>query len=230
MVKSVADTRMIIELETTMEEKDLGIIIDQSLKFEHHIDISVKKANKIMGLIRRTFNCLDPSTFRALFTALVRPIVEYGHAVWNPYHKGAIRKIESVQRNATKMVNGLKDTPYIDRLRTINLPTLRFRRMRGDMIETYKIINGLYDRTSAPVLDRAQRSSRGHQFKLFQRRTNRLDIRKNFFTNRIVGLWNALPTEVVNANSLNSFKNRLDKSWRNHPMKFDVEYDAEISD
>jgi hypothetical protein len=215
-------------LETIAHEKDLGVTIDNSLKFNIHINAIVNKANRIMGLIRRTFTFLDIGTFRALFTTLVRPIVEYGQAVWSPFQMGAIRKVESVQRNATKWVNGLKDKSYSERLKLLNLPTLRFRRMRGDMIETYKIIHKLYDPQTSPTLSHSSRTSRGHQFKLHQERTQRLEIRKNFFTNRIVKTWNALPEEVVSAKSLNSFKSKIDKFWKDHPLKFDAEYNPEV--
>ena len=188
-LKASSEVNNSVEIESVICEKDLGIIVDNNLKFSHHIDSVVNKANKIMGLIRRTFDHLDISTFRALFTAIVRPIIEYGQAVWSPYQVGTVRKVESVQRNATKWVNGLKEMSYSDRLRLINLPTLRFRRLRGDMIETYKIMHELYDPNAAPTLQRATRTSRGHQYKLFQERTHRLELRRHYFTNRIVKVW-----------------------------------------
>ena len=216
------------EIETVLHEKDLGVIIDNNLKFNSHIDASINKANKIMGLIRRTFDFLDVKTFRALYTALVRPIVEYGQAVWSPYHIGDIRRLESVQRNATRRVNGLKGKSYSERLHLINLPTLRFRRLRGDMIETYKIIHQLYDPLVSPQLSLSARTSRGHQFKLFQERSHRLEIRRNFFTFRIVRDWNSLPDSVVSSESLNTFKARLDAHWKDHPLKFNADWDPEV--
>ena len=207
------------QITTSQEEKDLGIIIDNGLRFDQHISSIVKKANRNMGIIRRTFQFLDCQTFIKLYKALVRSTLEYGQSVWSPYLIGDIKKIESVQRHATKQVNNLKDMSYPERLRKLNLPTLRFRRLRGDMIELYKILHEKYDRDVSMKLQRASRTSRGHEFKLFQERF-RLDIRKFSFRNRVISSWNDLPNTVVIAPSINSFKNRLDKHWSNHPMRF----------
>eukprot|EP00918_Siedleckia_nematoides_P005683 GHVU01012490.1.p1 GENE.GHVU01012490.1~~GHVU01012490.1.p1 ORF type:complete len:110 (+),score=14.41 GHVU01012490.1:304-633(+) len=107
---------------------------------------------------------------------------------------------------------------YEERLRKLDLPTTLFRRKRGDMIETYKIMNGIYDRDVSPQLVRApkNRGTRGHEMKLFKRGA-KTEARKNFFTLRIVEAWNELPKEAINAESTNAFKNRLDKSWAEQP-------------
>ena len=136
---------------------------------------------------------------------------------------GDIKRLEAVQRNATKQVNGLKDKPYQERLKILNLPTLACRRDRGDMIEVYKIIHNLYEQQCAPPLVRSHTSTRGHSHKLFKQRTLTLNIRKNFFTNRVVDLWNSLPAETVEAPSLNSFKSSIDKHWRRNGRLYNVE-------
>ena len=121
---------------------------------------------------------------------------------------------------ATKMVPGLQDLPYPDRLKVLDLPTLVYRRMRGDVIQAYKIIRGIDDVsiedffTPSPVTQ-----TRGHKYKLTKPRA-RTKLRGNSFTHRIVDVWNALPEEVVKADSLNSFKNLLDKHWEYHPNRF----------
>jgi hypothetical protein len=209
-----------IPLETTNEEKDLGIYIDNSLKFDSHIDKTVKKANRNMGIIRRTFQYLNESTFIPLYKAQVRSTLEYGQSVWSPYLIGDIKKIENVQRYATRQVNGLRGLSYPERLKHLNLPSLRFRRLRGDMIEVFKIIQGYYDSSVSLNLKSAPRASRGHTMKLFLERS-RLDIRRKCFRHRIVETWNSLPESVISAPSVNYFKNRLDSLWTNHPMRFD---------
>ena len=210
-----------LNLATTPEEKDLGITVDNNLTFERHIDSICSKARRIMGLIRRTFDNLQPDIFKPLYVSLVRSHLEYGQSVWSPYTKRDINKLESVQRAATKQINGFRNLPYPDRLRKLNLPTLKYRRRRGDMIEVYKILQNTYDPDCAPHLQRSGREGRSHNFKLFKPQVQRLDIRKHSFTIRIVDSWNSLPYDVVNAPSLNSFKNRLDKSWSNCEFKFD---------
>ena len=99
-----------------------------------------------MGLIRRTYTFLDETSFRLLFQALVRPKLEYAVAVWFPYTKKDIGLIENVQRRATKEVPSLKQLSYTDQLKKLKMPLLKNHRLRGDMIETFKIINGIYDK------------------------------------------------------------------------------------
>ena len=80
--------------------------------------------------------------FLNLYTALVRPLLEYCVQVWSPHLRKHINRIESVQRRATRMVPELRELPYEERLKKLNLTTLEKRRVRGDLIETYKIITG----------------------------------------------------------------------------------------
>ena len=87
-----------------------------------------------------------------LFKALIRPILEYANPVWNPHQRKLINLIEQVQRNFTKAIIGMKKLEYEDRLKALKLPTLEYRRFRGDMIETFKICTGLYDPTTTDTL------------------------------------------------------------------------------
>jgi hypothetical protein len=80
-----------------------------------------------------------------LYKALVRGHLEYGNTVWNPINKGDQDHLEKVQHRATKLVTEIRDLPYPDRLRALKLPSLRYRRERGDMLQTYKILHGLED-------------------------------------------------------------------------------------
>ena len=200
-------------IEEIAIEKDLGVHIDNNLNFKEHIGTIIKKANKMLGIIRRSFINLDKTIFVPLYTSLVRSHLEYAQAVWSPYLKGDIQRLEQVQRRATKLVNGTKKMNYTERLKFLKLPTLLHRRKRGDMIETYKVLHGLYDHDCVPTLHKATSHTRGHPLKLFKVRTNRLELRRSYFTNRIVDDWNKLPEKVVMAKSLNSFKNQLDKHW-----------------
>ena len=123
------------ELDHVFEEKDLGVIIDMELTFEEHIATKVKKANGIMGLIRRSFSFLDGETFKKLYTSFVRPHLEYRNPVWSPHLRKHIKMLESVKERATKSVDSMKNLDYAERLQKLELPTLQFRRQRGDMIQ-----------------------------------------------------------------------------------------------
>lgn len=160
-----------------------------------------------------------------MYKALVRTHLEYASSVWAPYTIHHIRKLESVQRRATKQLPGLKDLSYAERLKSLKLPTLSFHRVRGDMIEVYKIMNNLYDQyASNDILitweSQVDRTSRGNSKKLYLTRSN-TKIRKHSFAIRVVETWNHLPDSIVNAPSLNTFKNRFDKFFNTHPLLYD---------
>ena len=163
-------------------------------------------------------NCLRSIVYNLQFLG-------YASSVWAPNKAKYIEQIEGVQRRATKQLPGMSNLSYPERLRKLKLPTLSYRRARGDMIELYKIISGKYDQTAGNFIrkwdDNSQRSgNRGNSRKLYPTRT-RLDIRKYSFSVRTTQLWNSLPDEVVCAKSLNSFKNRLDKWWENQELLYD---------
>ena len=201
-------------LESCDVEKDLGVNVDSDLKFSYHVSTQTEKANKLLGLIRRGFTVLDRISLPALYKSIIRPHLEYGNVVWHPRLKGDEKQLENVQRRATKLIPELANMDYEERLRQLKLPSLYYRRARGDMIECYKYLHGIYDvqNTQSLLPEEASTSTRGHSHKLkkpFARRA----VRANFFSVRVVNAWNSLPDSVVAAPTLNSFKSRLDKVW-----------------
>ena len=186
-------------------------------------NLPVYKANKIMGVIRRTYTHLDEACFRLLFVALVRPHLEYSQAVWKPYLRAQINQLERVQRRATKLVPTLRNP---ERLRQLRLPTLAYRRLRGDMIETFKITHGIYDSAATQGLLQYMYTphtrTRGHPFKLHKPICSR-NIRLHSFTHRVINHWNNLSWSVVSATTTLQFEQRLDSTWRDHPLKWDPE-------
>jgi hypothetical protein len=212
------------ELEEINEEKDLGVYIDKNLDFKFHIYEKTKKANKIMGIIRRSFKHLNGATFTKLFKGIVRPHVEYGNSIWSPHLKYLIDEVEDVQRRATKQLPGMKDLEYDQRLKSLKLPCLLYRRIRGDMIETFKLLTGKYDNNVPHPLKLIahQHNTRGHKLKL-EKSQSKLDIKKYSFGNRVIKLWNSLPSEVVNPCTMDTFKSRLDK----HFSRFNIEHSYE---
>ena len=105
-----------VKLEATTCEKDIGVHVDSNLSSKDHIYTKIKKANAVMGIIRRTFDYLDQNMFLQLFKSLVQPLIETSVAVWAPYKKTDIAELERVQRRATKQVPGLKHLEYSERL------------------------------------------------------------------------------------------------------------------
>ncbi len=110
----------------------------------------------------------------------------------------------------------MANLPYEERLKMLKLPSLSYRRMRGDLVEVYKYCHGLYDVHRKPftLMREANEDSitRDNGFKIYKEKSN-LASRGNFFGNRVANAWNSLPTNIVQAPSLNSFKNLLDKLW-----------------
>ena len=131
------------EIAYTEEEKDLGLVIDGNVKFEKHINIKINKASSIMAVIRRSFVSLKCVNFVPLYKSLVRSHLEYASCIWSPYNKH-IEAVERVQRRATKQLPGMKDIPYPERLNILKLPTLVYRRARGEIIETFKLLHDKY--------------------------------------------------------------------------------------
>ena len=123
--------------------------------------------------------------------------------------------VMNVQRRATKMVPELRNLEYTDRLRAIKLPSMYYRRARGDMIEVYKYLHGKYNVEEVPLLLDEIRVTRGHSRRLKKERVQTRQ-RRNHFRHRTVNRWNSLTEEVVSAPSLNSFKSRLDELWRGY--------------
>ncbi len=219
------DQGNLVELEEIDEEKDIGVTIDTKLSFESHIANITSKASQIMGAIRCSFQHLDNDHMMMLYKSQVRSILEYGNPVWNPYKKKDINLIENVQRKTTRNLPGMKDLSYPDRLRKPNLPTLVYRRLRGDMITTYKILHEIHDVSVCPDLPFiGETATRGNSMKIFERRPDGgTNLRKFFFTLRVPRMWNTLPREVVQSKNVRQFETALDEFWRNKPWKFDHE-------
>ena len=204
-------------------EKDLGVTVDTELSFHDHITKAVNKANAIVGLIRRAFSYLNKGMFLKIYTAIVRPHLEYAQVVWSPHSMKYIDLIENVQIRATKLVDNFQNKVYADRLKELKMQTLSFRRLRGDLIEMYKHFNR-YDKDALPYSFKPKlRPSRNHRYQVYEPRPRDGDrgAHSNFFYTRISRTWNELPSDVVDAGNINTFKARLDIHLKNHPLKYD---------
>ena len=201
-------------LGTTVKEKDLGVTISADMKVSEQCGIAASKGNQILGLIRRNITYKGKKLIIPLYKAIVRPHLEYCIQAWRPYRKKDIDTLERIQRRATKMIPELRDLSYEERLKECGLTTLETRRLRGDQIEVFKILNGYenIDRNMFFSLKKDSRT-RGHEVKLVKDQC-RLDIRKHSFSQRTINEWNKLSTDCVTASSVNMFKNKVDTYLR----------------
>ena len=192
-----------VTLQTSEEEKDLGVTFDHSLKFDRHITNAISKANKMLGIIKRSFTFRDKDTLTRLYKTLVRPHLEYANTVWHPLLKRQSISIEKVQRRATRLVKSIRHLSYEERLKQLHLPSLKFRRLRGDLIQTYKIFKGLDHIEGEHFFQLVDNGKTRNSFqKIFKKRAVS-NIRRNSFSNRITPIWNSLTQDTKNTGSIN---------------------------
>ena len=212
-----------VKVAVTEEEKDLGVTFDYLLKFNTHINNAIIKANKILGLIKRSFDFIDEDVLINLYKSLVRPHLEYGNLIWYPT-LGQSAEIENVQRRATKLIPSLKRLKYEDRLEKLKLPSLKHRRKRGDMIQVFKIINQIDDLKQELFFEPTPvEKTRGTINKLYVKGDKSINLRLNVFSNRTVSNWNSLATNIKTSTNTNNFKNRLDCDPKFNLTRYDYD-------
>ena len=172
------------KLEQTSEEKDLDITVTSNLKPTQHCLIAANKARSALALLKIAFSNITVSNFRPLYTVYVRPHLEYCIQAVGPYMAQDYLALEKIQRRATKLVPAIWNLPYDDRLRALKLPTVKERLLRGDLIETYKILTGKTKLEPSRFFERNQdERTRGHHLKLKAKRAGYL-AKAKFFSHR----------------------------------------------
>ena len=170
----------ICKLKEVEEEKDLGVIIDSNLNFRKHCEKVTSTANRLLGILRRNFTYINITNFNYLYKGLIRPIIEYAAQVYNPIFQREVTLLENIQRRATKMVIGFKEKSYKERLEMLKLPTLIYRRARGDLIQVYKYIHNINKCPEGMLNLAGVGGTRGHSLKLKKTKV-KLNIRDHFF-------------------------------------------------
>lgn len=210
--KTAAETELLYgeeKLDYTLEMKDLGVIMDNKLKYHGHVNEIVRKSNNAYYNFKKHIINWTNRITNTIIKTYIRPNIEYCSSVWNTGYQGDIDKIERTQRRITKLGMGLKKKSYQERLQILKLPTLRTRRERGDMINLYKIRN-LQPLIYNKFFLEAKCNTRGNSKKIWNPRVQ-TEIGKRSFYYRTIKRWNELNEETVNAKTVNCFKNKFDK-------------------
>ena len=200
-------------IDRVSEVRDLGIIVDSSLKFTSHINSIVSKANGRAALIRKCFVSHNPDVMIRAFKVYVRPLLEYAVSVWSPCYNYAIDKVESVYSVNLPKGSGAVKTWITQLDLIISNYSLERRRLIADLVLTYRIIFGLIDLDMSDYFTLQSSSgcsatTCGNPYKLCVNHC-RINVRKHFFSERIIKVWNSLPPSIVSFESLSMFSKSL---------------------
>ena len=130
-------------IEVTECEIDKIVYLTSSLEWRDQCRYAAAKANRVLGMLNKTFVSRDKEIWKKLYTSLVRPHLEYAASVWNPNRAKDIKLIEKVQERASRIPTELRDMNYENRLKEWNITRLKDKRVRGGVIQLYKCINEL---------------------------------------------------------------------------------------
>ena len=212
------------QIVSATEEKDLGVVVEASMKPGKQCAQAAKNGNFALGQIQRAFHYQKKANLVPLFKTFIRPKLEFAAAAWNPWTEQDKKQLERVQGRMIRMLSDVRGTTYEEKLKDVGLTTLEERRKRGDAIETFKTLKGMNRVNKEKWFTREAEDSRATRRNTEvteegeRRRSDmlvvekaRLEIRKNFFNIRAAKAWNEIPEEVKNQGSINAFKNAYDK-------------------
>ena len=201
-------------LEHVQEERDLGVVVDSQFKFSSHSQKISANAGRALGIIRHSITSRSIHVITKLYKGLVRLCLEVGTILATPQFKKDKVVLEQIQQRVTKQIASMENKPYSEQLRELNLPSLVYRRKRGDMIQAHKLLstnqeNELLEIDPSHILQ-------GHQ-KQIHKLHARTRARCSFFLNQIVNLWNNLKENSISAELTDVFKCCMDANGVTNP-------------
>ena len=221
-----------VALDAVETERDLGVVTNKSMSWDTQINACISKANQMIAWVTRNTVLRDIYVMRSIYKTVIRPHLEYCVQLWSPTASHGnwtnIIKIENVQRRFTRLIDGIGTLPYSERLEALKLTTLAERRIRGDLIETFKIINGLVNygqnlfstgRSGAKLISKKSSSA--------DRKVRQL--KNSFLSERVIGYWNKLPSSVRNTANVEEFKISLESFKKEHLHVTDTNNFWEVS-
>jgi hypothetical protein len=210
-----------VQLEPTEEERDIGVLVSNTLKPSAQCRKAAQTAQAVLGQLTRAFHFRDRHIFLRLYMQNVRPHLEFSSPAWSPWLEADKACLEKVQMRAVNMISGLKGKNYEEKLKELGITTLEERRHQIDMIQTYKILKGVSKVNSDIWFEKAAEGGRATRLTAdplnIGQKAARLDIRKHFFTHRVVEAWNKIPSSLKDSKTLNGFKNGY-RAHRSDPV------------
>ena len=189
--------------------RDLGVLVDRDLRFHSQTKSVVGKTSGLCANLLSSTLCRSREFMLALYLNHVRPIIEFGSPVWNLGFLGDLRLLEGIQRRWTKKIEGMDELPYHQRLRELNLYSVKGRLLRADLLKYWKIFHGECGIAPEEMFSLNHRGvTRGHRFKIEHVRCV-LECHRRSFAVRCVGIWNSLPDNLVGCDSVEAFKRGL---------------------
>ena len=187
------------KLSESDSERDIGVTISNNLKPSKQCSEAARKPNAVLGMITKAFHYRDRYVFINLYKQYVRPHLEFCSPAWSPWTQADINCLENIQQRAVRLVSGLRSQDYKDRLQELKLLSLKDRRIKTDMITTYKILNG-FDRVDSSTwfkqINQTRRTRLNADPANLESSFSKTEIRRNFFNIRLPDIWNKLPANV----------------------------------
>ena len=203
-----------VMLSSVESEKDLGVVVTEQLLWKDQMKGCISKANQMISWVTRNLILRDKYVMRNVYKTVIRPHIEYCTQLWSPTAKhgnwAQIMEIENVQRRFTRLIDDVGTLPYSGRLQALKLTTLAERRNRGDLIETFKIVNGIVD-YGRNLFNKSRSGSKLLVKPSFNSHRKVREVHDSFLPHRVINFWNKLPSEVRLCCNVEEFKIKLEK-------------------